>query len=69
MHFKFLKDMYDKKIRCECQDSKVCLDICLTNNFFKEEYCQQEVNSFLLCVDNFNKVWRKKYKNYTFSIN
>lgn len=68
MHLNLLKKMYNKKIRCACNDFKFVFEECLLNNFNDKEYCKNELESFESCVTNFNKEWDKKYGNNRYYI-
>tara|TARA_B100001287_G_C22242389_1_gene326561 strand:+ start:83 stop:301 length:219 start_codon:yes stop_codon:yes gene_type:complete len=68
MHFKYLENIFNKKVRENCEKYEKIYFDCLKNNFDKKEYCQSEFHDLKLCVHQFCKEWKKKYKNYNLKI-
>ena len=68
MHFKLLKNTYDKQIRCSCNNFQKKIDECLEDNFYNQENCNTEIKKFLDCINNFNLDWNKKHQNYRYKI-
>ena len=69
MHYKHLKQVYDKQIRSKCSELEKILQECFLNNCNKEDYCKTEVNIFKKCLEDFNLDFKQKYKCYRFIFN
>lgn len=57
-----LEKIYDKQIRLTCSSLKTRFDECLVNNFNDEFQCQNTINDFYNCVQDFDKKFRRRYK-------